>query len=1079
MDSNMSSGTGFTTPNELSANTTDFLNDSTSNNINTVMTDDQSIPSYQAGFKSPATTTIPEPIDNTIINDSSIQNNSTADDKQTAVSTSTTIPSVDDTPAHNYTDSADYTVPSETEYYDNNTNKLINTTQAVCRHVCGCYNKHNTDGNKFTEPRVCASRGARHDHETNISLHPSCNTNHTCHYLLLKSKNIDKLQQNNKLYTDTYNDTLVDYTGENYIEPEYNTVIQSPTSTISDMTHSTPNQQHTITPSTMNTLATSSDYSNAMNNTTSSTTTSDAPDQWIGCDLCGRWRRVFPGVDISKYDNEPWQCNLNTWDPEHNTCDADEEPNDDNEHITGVPSNVAAITTTNPLADQTISMTMTQQQLYETQLKYYQSSVSWQCNLQWPNIPSDYTSESLRKRFYSRLWLLLGQPKSSYPHVNVINDPNIYYIDLYQLWRAANIAGSIHSIHIADWRTMWYSVSIAYYRQQRHTVFDRTLENNLIQQCIHIYNNYCLPFQNSVSTLLLRPAPRFDVQENNRLGPGIRIKVLWTNEEDNVLLHAVQKHGDGKWTAIALDPEYEHRLLRHTTPEIRNRYKALVPDENKSSSHHTHNSNVNTHNQSNRAVAVPLIQPSQQSTALPSSMYRPPVQPGTITAESLGIHLPPVSYPIEAVEWNIKTKDKSATVQSSTRSTKRKRRADDSDESSESDFDSDNSFNDIESLKSDNSTDMDDDGINDLQSNPYYQAWFDIRNCEIQLTQNFALPITELKNHLIKQLKIQPLVVYQLIHELEQSIDLDHRRQLINTCIYTYFTDNNDTMQNILDKIQSYTTYIQRKQKLSEFDELLNKQIRTQQQQQNTAATQQHARHDTVLRDLLSTLQSPIPSINNQHDIQSIRQSIDSQFLSCIVTLINIFTASQIDTSQFANSYALLYSAYAIKLNNLYQSNKSSYVNDELIQSYTPIPSNISELNDVHAKQLHTDVQQILQHASQELQSRLSQPPITTPSIVQPSHVPPPLTQPQAPVINDSSTTDSNTSAQSHELRMTMRVKRITGTEPLLYLLLDVNTGDSDDSMIIDSNTSNIDNQPINNIRLKKVGDKLYEVAEH
>src|ERR1700736_6114586 len=64
-----------------------------------------------------------------------------------------------------------------------------------------------------------------------------------------------------------------------------------------------------------------------------------------------------------------------------------------------------------------------------------------------------------------------------------------------------------------------------------------------------------------------------------KLHAGIRYKVMWTPDEDKALAEAVSVYGDGKWTSMFLDPRFENRLLRHTTSEMRNRWKALIGEK--------------------------------------------------------------------------------------------------------------------------------------------------------------------------------------------------------------------------------------------------------------------------------------------------------------------------------------------------------------------------------------------------------------------------------------------------------------------------------------------------------------------
>ena len=46
--------------------------------------------------------------------------------------------------------------------------------------------------------------------------------------------------------------------------------------------------------------------------------------EWVGCDTCGKWRKLALGMDPEDLPEE-WHCHLNTWATDFATCDAPEE----------------------------------------------------------------------------------------------------------------------------------------------------------------------------------------------------------------------------------------------------------------------------------------------------------------------------------------------------------------------------------------------------------------------------------------------------------------------------------------------------------------------------------------------------------------------------------------------------------------------------------------------------------------------------------------------------------------------------------------------------------------------------------
>ena len=47
-------------------------------------------------------------------------------------------------------------------------------------------------------------------------------------------------------------------------------------------------------------------------------------NQWVQCDLCAKWRVLPSTVDVDKLPNK-WFCEMNIYDPQHNSCDATEQ----------------------------------------------------------------------------------------------------------------------------------------------------------------------------------------------------------------------------------------------------------------------------------------------------------------------------------------------------------------------------------------------------------------------------------------------------------------------------------------------------------------------------------------------------------------------------------------------------------------------------------------------------------------------------------------------------------------------------------------------------------------------------------
>lgn len=50
----------------------------------------------------------------------------------------------------------------------------------------------------------------------------------------------------------------------------------------------------------------------------------DDENQWVQCDLCAKWRVLPSTVDVDKLPNQ-WYCEMNIYDPLHNSCDATEQ----------------------------------------------------------------------------------------------------------------------------------------------------------------------------------------------------------------------------------------------------------------------------------------------------------------------------------------------------------------------------------------------------------------------------------------------------------------------------------------------------------------------------------------------------------------------------------------------------------------------------------------------------------------------------------------------------------------------------------------------------------------------------------
>lgn len=1167
-------------------------------------------------------TTVTTPTDATTIDNSNINSHSNNDVQQSTNNTSQQLISINNNDnaqpssttsenlPHNY-DHNDITYHDDIEYradgeyvddngriqHSNNTttsNNNNNNEPVQCRHICGCMKRSNntnvTDmSNIMLTPRICASRGSRHDHETNSMLHPLCTTQHSCNYLLHKTrasravKSSNSNNNINNLYTNTHNDTYdekVDYSGEQYIEPDYNVFNNdnnnasnnnaisnnnSATQQSTALPSSIPPQQvsHTNIPSNHPDNVIQQRLSLSPQPITTATTSSDSTDNWICCDKCGKWRRIFNGVDVSEYDNKPWQCSLNYWDPAHNTCNAEEEPNDDNIDIqdnTIVNSNNLVLQqqhTTIPASinptfniTQTFDHNLPHAELYKQQLQYFQSTQSYVIDLKWPNLPGDLTGESTRKRFYCRLWMLLGKPCTTFPYISLPTDIQPYYVDLYHLWRAANIAGSVNNIHIADWRTMLYSMNVPYIVAAKHDLskIDKNIENNYIQQMINIYNTYCTVFENSINTLLLPAAPRYEVQENNKLGPAVRIKILWSRDEDNALVEAVNIHGDGKWSSVALDVNYEYKIIRHTTPEIRNRYKAIIGEK------HTVNTGVKSSSSYN---SLSLQQQLQQGVSLnnisvyntnnmllPHNNLQQQLQQSNtcnihcISASELGINLPSITYAVQAVEWPIKQQEqsKSNVIQQqqqqqqrsnrSSRSTTKKRKKHSSySDSDDYDSDSDSSMlSGFDSLKSDNSSVSDNSSKNNIQqysNQPLHEYFLTIQNCDIQLTDNVAIPVNTLKSYLIDTLNINVLTVLQLLHDIEQTSDADIRRQLISNTIYNHYATNNDITQNLLTKAQQLSNYTERQTLLSQYDDKLNqykqqKAVQLKQQQQAAQAQaaaalqsqQQH--HQSSSTTPMFQAQPQFMPPTNQQQFDAIR-SEQARRLELNINTIRIqLSKNQIDPKQFVNIYAKLFQDYAISLNTLYNTQYVKSLNNQ----YVLIPTDISQLNETYANQLPQQVQQLLIQTAADLGNKLSQlkqnndisvqqsqqqqqqqaaniiqqqsqqlqqqlPPLDM--LQQQSQQPQPVSQqppPLQPVIEqqqqDDSTTKQESIEQDNNDRITICIKRHKGSENVQYELLNVKHDQqqtlSDDIQLDDDDDT--DDDLFDNVSLNSTDDE-------
>ena len=47
-------------------------------------------------------------------------------------------------------------------------------------------------------------------------------------------------------------------------------------------------------------------------------------DKWVQCDSCGKWRKLPQEIDLDTLP-EVWTCEMNTYDPERQTCADPEE----------------------------------------------------------------------------------------------------------------------------------------------------------------------------------------------------------------------------------------------------------------------------------------------------------------------------------------------------------------------------------------------------------------------------------------------------------------------------------------------------------------------------------------------------------------------------------------------------------------------------------------------------------------------------------------------------------------------------------------------------------------------------------
>jgi len=56
----------------------------------------------------------------------------------------------------------------------------------------------------------------------------------------------------------------------------------------------------------------------------SSSASSTSEQQWVGCDSCGKWRKLPANTSPDTLPDE-WYCNMNTWDTCFATCEAAEE----------------------------------------------------------------------------------------------------------------------------------------------------------------------------------------------------------------------------------------------------------------------------------------------------------------------------------------------------------------------------------------------------------------------------------------------------------------------------------------------------------------------------------------------------------------------------------------------------------------------------------------------------------------------------------------------------------------------------------------------------------------------------------
>lgn len=176
-----------------------------------------------------------------------------------------------------------------------------------------------------------------------------------------------------------------------------------------------------------------------------------AVDEWAQCEKCEKWRRVFGGVDVNKLPDN-WTCDQNTWDAAHSNCAA---PSEEEEQVDAEQAYLAQLQ-----LQQQQTKAQAMQQSVEISRALEEVLFENKQPIAWPGINSEYTSEAAKRRFYYKLWNVHNRTTDPYPRTK---EPTPRPIDLYQVWRCAEIAGGVDQIDMAEWRTLWYCSDVTEY----------------------------------------------------------------------------------------------------------------------------------------------------------------------------------------------------------------------------------------------------------------------------------------------------------------------------------------------------------------------------------------------------------------------------------------------------------------------------------------------------------------------------------------------------------------------------------------------------------------------------------------